>query len=207
MVKAKKSKEIKKSKEKKYSFPKKPFEPEFAELSSQKMAVVYSKGDPNEVLEKLMAPLYGTVMGYKFSFPKSVRVKMPTSRLHGRWPDAHLVPKNQWTGILGIPIPNDTMELPKEKDPDNLVKIEVWNYGIIAQITHIGPYSEEGPTVKKLHDFIFDNGYVFNGTHEEIYVSRPGAKNQKTIIVHPIKKASKEEVEKVRKEAQMIQFK
>ena len=170
------------------------------------MAVVYSKGDPNEVMGDLMAPLYGTVMGYKFSFPKSIRATMPTSRLHGRWPDAHLVPKDKWTGILGIPIPNDTTDLPKEKDPDNIVKIEVWDYGLVAQITHIGSCSEEGPTVQKLHDFIFDDGYVFNGTREEIYVSRPGAKKQKTIILHPIKKASKEEVEKLRKEAHMIQF-
>jgi hypothetical protein len=63
--------------------------------------------------------------------------------------------------------------------------------GLSAQIMHIGPFSEEGPTVKKVHDFMKENGYEFNGRHHEIYLNdyrRVAPENMKTIIRQPIKK-------------------
>jgi len=58
----------------------------------------------------------------------------------------------------------------------------------VAQILHIGPYSEEGATVERLHKFIADSGYEIAGVHEEEYLTKPEAKVQKTIIRYPIKK-------------------
>ncbi|MFQ6122742.1 MAG: GyrI-like domain-containing protein, partial [Dehalococcoidales bacterium] len=40
-------------------------------------------------------------------------------------------------------------------------------------IMHIGPYSEEGPTIQKLHDFIEEKGFKMRGLHHEIYLSDP----------------------------------
>jgi len=39
------------------------------------------------------------------------------------------------------------------------VKLETFNEGLSAQILHRGPYSDEGPTIRKLHDFVMENGY------------------------------------------------
>ena len=56
---------------------------------------------------------------------------------------------------------------------------------------HIGPYSEEGPTVQKVHDFIQKEGGKFDGhknKHHEIYLSDPRKANpatMKTIIRQP----------------------
>lgn len=71
------------------------------------------------------------------------------------------------------------------------IKFRNFNEGLSAQIMHIGPFSEEGRTVKKLHDFIAENGYNFNGLHHEIYLNdyrRVTPENMKTIIRQPVKK-------------------
>lgn len=161
-------------------------EPRIVEMSSQKMAVVYSKGDPNEVGAQVMPALYGSVYTLKFDLKKKGR-EYKVGALRARWPDAHLVPKNQWTGIWGLPIPDDVISLP-QKVSDIGVKAEVWQYGTVAQIVHVGPYAAEGPTVQRLHDFIAQNGYEIAGVHEEEYLTTPKAKVQKTIIRYPIKK-------------------
>jgi hypothetical protein len=56
---------------------------------------------------------------------------------------------------------------------------------------HIGPYSEEGPTIAKIHNFIKDKGRTFDGhekEHHEIYLSDPRKANpttMKTVIRQP----------------------
>ena len=45
--------------------------------------------------------------------------------------------------------------------------------GKAAQIMHLGPYSNEGPTISKLHEFIKDQGYALRGKHYEIYLGDP----------------------------------
>jgi hypothetical protein len=65
-----------------------------------------------------------------------------------------------------------------------------FNEGHAAQILHIGPFSEEGPTVLTLHSFITANGYQMEGKHHEIYLSdtrRGDTKNWKTILRQPIR--------------------
>jgi hypothetical protein len=85
-----------------------------------------------------------------------------------------------------------TEQFKKKKDLPALSKIrfETFFEGKAAQIMHIGPFSEEGPTVEKLHAFIKDNGYALHGKHHEIYLSdirRAAPERWKTIIRQPIK--------------------
>jgi len=150
------------------------------------MAVVYTKGDPNEVAAQVMPALYGSVYKLKFDLKKE-GIDFKVGALRARWPDAHLVPKNQWAGIWGLPIPDEVAQLP-QKIPGIDLKIEIWQYGVVAQVLYIGPYALEGPTVQRLHDFIAQNGYKIAGVHEEEYLTTPKAKVQKTIIRYPIKK-------------------
>jgi effector-binding domain-containing protein len=155
-------------------------------MEPQKMAVVHTKGDPNKVLPKIMPALYGSVYTLKFDL-KRKGIAFKVGALRGRWPDAHLVPKDQWTGLLGLAVPADTISIP-QKVPETEVKLETWDYGSVAQILHKGPYRTEGPTVEKLHKFIAENGYEIAGDHEEEYLTSPKAKAQKTLIRYPIRK-------------------
>ncbi|PLX82177.1 MAG: hypothetical protein C0616_02830 [Desulfuromonas sp.] len=69
------------------------------------------------------------------------------------------------------------------------LRFESFNEGLSAQILHVGPFSEEGPTVEKLHEFIQGNGGELTGKHHEIYLSdirRADPRNWKTIIRQPM---------------------
>ena len=162
-------------------------EPQILEIPSQKMAVVYGKGAPDKVFPELMPALYGSVYTLKFDLKKKGLPTFKVSGLRARYPDAYLVPKEDWTHIIGLPIPEDTTSLP-QKVPEIEVKIETWEYGTVAQILHLGPYDQEGPTVERLHKFIEDSGYEIAGLHEEEYLTSPDAKVPKTIIRYPVKK-------------------
>jgi hypothetical protein len=163
--------------------------PRIIDIPPQKMAVVTTVGDPNDVFSRVLPALYGSVYTHKFDLKKQGKETFKVGKLFARWPDAHIKPKNQWTAVLGVPIPDNTTELP-QKVPEVQVKIDTWQYGVTAEIMHKGPYSEEGPTVEALHKFIEEQGYEIAGTHEEEYLTMPDAKIPKTIIRYPVKKKS-----------------
>ena len=69
------------------------------------------------------------------------------------------------------------------------LRLEPFREGRSAQVLHVGPFSEEGPTVERLHRFIEENGYHRRGRHREIYLSdlrRAAPEKLKTIIRQPI---------------------
>ena len=162
-------------------------EPQILEMPPQKMAVVHGKGTPDKVFSELMPALYGSVYTLKFDLKKKGLPTFKVSGLRARYPDAHLVPKEEWTHIIGLPIPEDTTSL-TQKVPGIEVNIETWEYGTVAQILYVGSYAEEGPTVERLHQFIKENGYQIAGDHEEEYLTTPDAKNPKTIIRYQVRK-------------------
>lgn len=60
--------------------------------------------------------------------------------------------------------------------------------GHCAQILHIGPFSEEGPTISRLHDHIHGRGKL-RGKHHEIYLSdirKADPARWKTVIRQPM---------------------
>ena len=162
-------------------------DPQILQMPPQQMAVVHGKGAPDKVFTELMPALYGSVYTLKFDLKKKGLPTFKVSGLRARYPDAHLVPKDEWTHIIGLPVSDDTISLP-QKVAGIEVKIETWDYGAVAQILHLGAYDQEGPTIERLHKFIEENGYEITGVHEEEYLTSPDAKVPKTIIRYPIKK-------------------
>ncbi|MBD3205625.1 hypothetical protein GF319_04665 [Candidatus Bathyarchaeota archaeon] len=56
---------------------------------------------------------------------------------------------------------------------------------------HVGPYSDELPTINMLYEWVEEQEYQLRGDHHEIYMSNPRRtkpENLKTMIRHPIKK-------------------
>lgn len=162
-------------------------DPVIMEMPPQKMAVVQGKGAPDVLISELMPPLFGSVYTLKFDLKKKGLETFKVSPPRARYPDAHLAKKDAWTIIIGVPVPEDTTSLP-QKDPSATVKLEIWKYGTVAQILHIGPYDQEVPNIEKLQKFIAENGYEIAGPHEEEYLTTPDAKVMKTIIRYEIKK-------------------
>ena len=168
--------------------PMKALKPELVEMPAQKMAVVTTVGRPDESAENAMPALYGSVYTLKFDLKKrgfeSFKVQCPRAR----YPDAHLKPKEEWTIHWGLPVPDDTTAL-EQKSQGVETKLETWEYGTVAQVLHLGAYSDECPTIELLQKFIKENGCVIDGEHEEEYLTRPTAKVVKTIVRYPVKKS------------------
>jgi hypothetical protein len=143
-------------------------EPRIATMPDQKMLVVTAQGDPNLVGSKAFKLLFQTY--YKIpDVPKSV-IRAPRARWVG---DMHV--KSSWTGYYALPVPETTAQLPAiEAEPGYKVELLTWAYGEIAEILHVGPYSEEPPTIERLHRLLQAQGYRIIGEHEEEYLKGPG---------------------------------
>jgi len=81
-------------------------------------------------------------------------------------------------------------EVRRKKNPPALsrLRFEPFTEGRCAQTLHIGPFSEEGPTIQRVHEFI-DAQTERTGKHHEIYLSdirRTDPQKWKTIIRQPM---------------------
>jgi len=162
--------------------------PALVEMPAQTMAVVRSVGDPNVVGAQVFPALFGCVFTLKFKVLKPRGIEFKVGPPRARWPLPLETPRDEWVGLWGIPVPDDISidELPQTV-PDVAVGLETWEYGTMAHILHLGPYADEVPTVARLREFIAASGYEIAGAHEEEYLSRPEAKQMKTIIRYPVR--------------------
>jgi hypothetical protein len=68
------------------------------------------------------------------------------------------------------------------------VRFEPFHEGRAAQVMHIGPHTEEKPTIERVDRFIEERGARMRGKHHEIYLtdpSRTAPKDNETVIRHP----------------------
>lgn len=93
------------------------------------------------------------------------------------------ITKTQFSdGVQQLMLKKDLPALPK-------VVFESFNEGLSAKVLHVGPFSTEGSTVQRVHDFIIESGYRPYNKHHEIYLSdirRAEPKNWRTVIRQPI---------------------
>jgi len=155
-------------------------DPQINKKPNQKMLIVEAKGDPNIVAKEAFTTLFSTY----FKLPGA---KMAAPR--ARWLADLAGPKEDWVGFYALPLSESVTSLPAGMEG---VKIEEWEYGEVAEILHIGSYSNETPTIEKLHVFITAQGYVIAGPHEEEYLKGPGMVSDPsqywTIIRYQVKK-------------------
>ena len=160
--------------------------PALCEMPAQKMAVVRAVGDPNETGGQVFPALFGAVYTLKFKVLKPRGVAFAVGPPRARWPLPFDTPRDQWVGLWGIPVPDDIDELPQTV-PGVPVALETWEYGTVAHILHLGSYADELPTIERLRAFIAESGHEIAGAHEEEYLSRPEAKQVKTVIRYPVR--------------------
>lgn len=103
----------------------------------------------------------------------------------------------EWTVMIAMPdfvteadIMSAAEVAAKKKDLPAIggLRFERFEEGLAAQTLYVGPYSDEGPTIAALHQFIADNGKTLRGKHHEIYLSDPRKTDPsklKTIIRQP----------------------
>ena len=104
----------------------------------------------------------------------------------------------QWTLLIMQPefitapmVREAVQEVTRKKQPVALplVRFDSFEEGRVAQTLHVGPFSEEGPTIERLHAFIAQQGCRRVGKHHEIYLSdirRAAPERWKTIVRQPV---------------------
>jgi hypothetical protein len=170
--------------------------------------MVDGEGDPNtsEDYAKAVAILFTVSYTAKFMLKKSAEaIDYAVMPLEGLWwaDDMSAFEANdksnwKWTMmIMQPPVVTDAIvaaaisEVGRKKGLAGIDKLrfETFAEGRCAQVLHIGPFSEEGPTIERVHHFI-DARSGRTGKHHEIYLSdirRADPKKWKTIIRQPMK--------------------
>lgn len=107
----------------------------------------------------------------------------------------------KWISVIRLPefVTKEDFEWAVEeaaaKKKTDLSKVEFLTYdeGLCVQCMHIGSYDDEPATVKLMHKFTEEQGYMLNITdkrmHHEIYLSdarRVAPEKLRTVIRHPI---------------------
>jgi hypothetical protein len=173
-----------------------------------KYLMIDGKGDPNTSQEyaDAVAALFSVSYTAKFAVKKgSQKTDYAVMPLEGLWWaddwSAFTAGDREnwnWTMMILQPsfVPDETIEnavaeVRKKKNLPALPKLrlEEFSEGRCAQIMHIGPFSAEGPTIERLHEFILSHGSLA-GKHHEIYLSdirRADPTQWKTILRQPMK--------------------
>ncbi len=180
------------------------------QVPDMQFLMVDGAGDPNTAQEyqDAIEALYSVAYGLKFQIKKEQALDYAVMPLEGLWwtPDMrtfNIDNKENWLWTMMIMQPEAvTVELfehiieqvQKKKNLPILsrMRLQRLHEGMAAQIMHLGPFSAEGSTVTRLHAFIQEQGYVFDGIeqkHHEIYLSDPrraAPEKMKTVIRQPV---------------------
>jgi len=173
-----------------------------------KYLMVDGKGDPNtsEEFAPAVEALFAVSYTAKFALKKGIQaIDYAVMPLEGLWwaDDMSVLVADakanwKWTMMILQPAfaPDEVIEAAiasagkKKKLPSlSKLRLEEFSEGSCAQIMHVGPFSEEGPTIAKLHEFI-DARTGRTGKHHEIYLSdirRARPEKWKTILRQPMK--------------------
>jgi len=168
--------------------------------------MIDGEGDPNtaksyaEAIETLFAVAY-TV---KFQVKRSQEIDYGVLPLESLWWADDMAAFStgdkshwKWTAMIMQPsfvtaaiIADAIADVKKKKNPAAIAKVRFASLseGTCAQTLHIGPFSEEGPTIEKVHEFIRARGRIV-GKHHEIYLSdirKAAPAKWKTVVRQPL---------------------
>ncbi|MGZ9225705.1 MAG: GyrI-like domain-containing protein [Anaerolineales bacterium] len=183
--------------------------PEIVDVPRMNFLMINGEGDPNisERFKDSVEVLFGLSYTLKFMIKKStMQIDYGVMPLEGMWWADDVTAFSmkikelwKWTAMIMQPeyvtknLFIEALEHVKKKKDNTVlrdVRLESFIEGKSAQIMHIGPFSEEGPTIEKLHEYIEANGQKLSGKHHEIYLSdirRSAPEKWKTIIRQPMK--------------------
>ena len=181
---------------------------EVVEVPQMSFLLIDGEGDPNtsQSFQDAIDVLYPLSYTLKFIIKRGeIGIDYGVLPLEGLWwaddmSSFSVKNKENWKWTLMIMQPELVKkemvvkaieEVRKKKNPVALplVRFESFSEREVAQIMHIGPFSEEGPTVEKVHTFIENSSKQLSGKHHEIYLSdirRTAPARLKTIIRQPM---------------------
>lgn len=179
------------------------------DLPALQYLMIDGHGDPNssQLYVDAIQTLYSLAYTLKFNLKKSAGADYTVMGLEGLWwvpnmADFSTEHKEDWLWTAMILQPDYiTPELVAEAKQQCAAKgkapladqtrLETFSEGLSVQIMYFGRYADEGPTIRRMHEYIHANGMELRGKHHEIYLSdarRVAPEKCKTIIRQPAKK-------------------
>lgn len=177
------------------------------DVPAMNFLLIDGRGDPNTSKEyqDTVETLYALSYALKFMIKKSkLKIDYGVLPLEGLWWTEDMSKFSvgnkkdwKWTSMIMQPeyitegLFNEAVDQVRKKKglpALSKVRFEVFAEGNAAQIMHTGPFSEESPTIDKVHDFIKTNNFKLAGKHHEIYLSdirKASSDKWKTIIRQP----------------------
>ena len=107
----------------------------------------------------------------------------------------------RWTLMIALPDEATDAELAGSlnagraklsADLRQALRIEAFREGRVAQTLHVGPYTEERPSIERLHRTLHEDSLRERGLHHELYIGdsrRSAPAKLRTILRHPVEKA------------------
>ncbi len=180
------------------------------DVPTMNFLMIDGMGDPNTspAYAAAVEALYAVAYALKFMVKKGdLAVDYGVMPLEGLWWAEDMrqfttEDKSNWLWTMMMMQPEFVTEamvvqmMAEVKQKKKLLALELMRFapyaeGTCAQILHIGPFSEEGPTIAKVHEYIEANGYQLSGKHHEIYLSdirKADPAKWKTVIRQPLAK-------------------
>lgn len=179
------------------------------EVPQMRFLMVDGEGNPNtsvaykEATEALFALSYAL----KFAVKEEVGVDYGVMPLEGLWRtdgrqgsfEEIQEDKDAWKWTLMMMQPEwvngelyerALASVERKKDLPGLggVRFEAFREGRAAQVLHVVPFAEEGPTIERVGRFIGERGGWMRGRHHEIYLSdfrRTAPERLRSVVRHP----------------------
>jgi hypothetical protein len=176
------------------------------EVPAFRFLMIDGEGDPNTSVRyaEAVQALFSVSYTAKFMVKKRTQVDYAVMPLEGLWwaDDMSAFITNdrskwRWTMMIMQPhfvapqlIEESITEVRRKKALPAVgeLRLETFTEGSCAQVLYVGPFSEEGPAIQRVHDFIAGRS-ALAGKHHEIYLSdvrRADPRKWRTIIRQPM---------------------
>lgn len=176
--------------------------PTLIEVPELKYLMIDGHGDPNTSADYRQAieALYSVAYTLKFKLKRQGALDFPVMPLEGLWwaNDSDGASPWNWTAMLLQPdvitdelVADAIGEAARKRSLPAVASMRLATFaeGLSAQVLHVGPYADEGPTIAALHGFIAAQGYTRRGKHHEVYLGDPrrsAPDRLRTIIRQPV---------------------
>ena len=178
--------------------------PELVDVPTLGFLTIDGVGDPNssERFPQVVQALFAVSYAIKFALKRSGGPVYRVSPLECLWTAGDFTGggKSTWTWTAMVRQPEAVSvehvecaarDVAQKKRSPLATELTLTSYaeGLSAQVLHVGPYADEGPTIERLHEFIREQGMTLRGRHHEIYLGDPrraSSERLRTIVRQPV---------------------
>lgn len=162
------------------------------------------RGDPSKAIGPVLGALYSVAYPLRYAIRERDKnldyVVMPPEAIFHLAENGTLGPRDEWRWTMMIlqPVEPTAREMDRVKSAAIArtgdqrirdIRIQTLEEGRCVQTLHVGPYSEEEATIRRMQAYESEHGLTMAGPHHEVYLSDPNRvppERVKTILRQPV---------------------